>query len=178
MTQDSHTSANQSRNSAESPEDHAKHVERVWDLADKIGICMLVTWDGERQRARPLAANVRKDEQAIYFLTDVRGQKDDQIERFPTVTLAFADNGGSKYVTITGQAAVSNDRSKIKELWSPFAKAWWDSPEDPSIRVLTITPEDAEIWESPGALLSTVSMVTAAVTGSRPPGMDNAKVVL
>ena len=32
--------------------------DRVWELAEKINICMLITWAGERQRARPLAANV------------------------------------------------------------------------------------------------------------------------
>lgn len=55
--------------------------DRVWELSEKIKICMFVTWDGERQRARPLAANVDRDEHAIYFLTDVTGLKDDQIER-------------------------------------------------------------------------------------------------
>ena len=30
--------------------------DRVWELARQINICMFVTWDGERQRARPLAA--------------------------------------------------------------------------------------------------------------------------
>ena len=31
--------------------------DRIWELAEKIRICMFVTWDGERQRARPLSAN-------------------------------------------------------------------------------------------------------------------------
>ena len=106
--------------------------DRVWELAGKISICMFVTWDGERQRARPLAANVDRDEHAIYFLTDVTGMKDDQIEQFPTVTLAFADTGGNKYVAITGEAVVSNDRAKISELWTPDNKAFWDSKDDPT----------------------------------------------
>src|SRR5690606_27796977 len=92
--------------------------DRVWELAEDINICMFVTWDGERQRARPLAANVEREDNAIYFLVDVDGMKDDQIERFPVVTLAFADNSGYKYVSITGEAVVTNDRAKIAELWT------------------------------------------------------------
>jgi len=102
-------------------------VERVWEMMEKIGTAMLITWDGERQRARPMSAHVSQEEHAIYFITPADQEKTDQIEKFPIVTLTFADTGGQKYVVTTGHATVSNDRAKIKELWSPFAKAWFDS---------------------------------------------------
>ena len=74
-----------------SPEDA---IDRIWELAKSIDFCMFVTWDGERQRARPLSARPNRDEGRIYFLTDVAGAKDEQIEKFPKVTLAFADVEG------------------------------------------------------------------------------------
>ena len=165
---------------ATGPVRHARgeHVDRIWDLAKKIGVCMFVTWDGERQRARPLQANVDHDEHAIYFLTDVDSHKDEQVEKFPTVTLAFAHIPHSKYVSITGQATVSNDRAKIKELWSPFAQAWWPNADDPSIRVIKVVPEDAELWDSPGRIVTTISMLAAAVTRRAPRVGENAKVKL
>lgn len=150
----------------------------VWELMEKIGTAMLVTWDGTSQRARPMAASVRPREQAIYFLTDARRDKIEQIEHFPKVLLTFADTGGQKYVALTGRATVSNDRAKIKDLWSPFAKAWWDSAEDPNIRVLRIDPDEAELWDSPGTLIATVKMLTAAATGTRPDMGDNEKVAM
>ena len=152
--------------------------DRVWELAKKINICMLVTWDGEHQRARPLAANVDRDEHAVYFLTDVSGMKDDQIEQFPKVTLAFADTSGNKYVSITGDAAVTNDRAKIAELWTPDNKAFWDSKDDPAIRLITVKPEDAEVWDSPGMIVSTVKMLAAAVTGAKVELGNNRKVTM
>ncbi|HXC56863.1 MAG TPA: pyridoxamine 5'-phosphate oxidase family protein [Rhizomicrobium sp.] len=151
---------------------------RVWEMMDRIGTCMLVTWDGERQRARPMAATVRPDEHAIYFLADARRDKNDQIEHFPIVALTFADTGGQKYVCLTGHASVENDRTKIKELWSPFAKAWWTSADDPNIRVIAVTPQDAELWDSPGTLIATVKMLTAAVTDTRPDVGENRKVAM
>jgi general stress protein 26 len=151
---------------------------RVWELAEKINICLFVTWDGERPRARPLAANVYRDEDAIYFLTDVAGMKDDQIERFPLVTLAFADTGGNKYVSITGEATVTNDRAKIRELWTPDNKAFWESKDDPDIRLITVRPDDAEVWDSPGMLVSAVKMITAAVTGAKVELGNNRKVTM
>jgi general stress protein 26 len=152
--------------------------ERVWELAEDINICMFITWDGERQRARPLAANVERDEHAIYFLVDVNGVKDDQIKQFPVVSMAFADNSSHKYVAITGEATVSNDRAKISELWTPDNKAFWDSKDDPNIRLITVRPEDAEVWDSPGKIVSTVKMLTAAVTGSKMELGNNRKVTM
>lgn len=161
-----------------SHEDDDSHIERVWQLAEEIGIAMFITWDGHKQRARPLAAHIERDAHAIYFLTDVSGHSDDQAEAFPTVTLAFADTSGHKYVAITGEAEVSDNRDKIRELFTPFAKAWWDSPDDPSIRLITVRPDDAELWDSPGKLVSGIKMLAAAITG-RPPNLgDNAKLKL
>jgi general stress protein 26 len=154
------------------------HVLHAWNLMEKIGTAMLITWDGHAQRARPMAATVKPAEHAIYFLTDARREKVEQIEQFPTVTLAFADPGSQKYVVTTGQAAVSDDRALIKELWSPFAKAWFESENDPNIRVLKVSPSDAELWDSPGTLITTVKMLTAAATNTRPNVGENRKVTM
>ncbi len=153
-------------------------IDRIWQLMDDIGICMFITWDGERQRARPLAAMADRDEHAVYFLTDVSGLKDNQVERFPVVTMAFANTGSNKYVSVTGHATVSEDRAKIRELWSPMAKAWWDSADDPAIRLITVKPDDAELWDSPNRFVASVAMLTAAVTGSTPAVGDNKKVTM
>ncbi len=153
-------------------------TDRVWELMKKIGFCMLSTHDGEDIRARPMAPHFKRESNTIYFLTDAASHKDEDVERNPAVGLAFADTGGQKYVSLTGRAAVSNDRQKIKELWSTPAKAWWDSPDDPSIRVLKVTPKDAQYWDSPGTVVSYVKMLAAAVSDSRPDMGDNAKVDL
>lgn len=168
----------QSRDSSMTGKEHDEHVERIWELAKRIGIAMFVTWDGTHQRARPLAATVEKDDGAIYFLIDVNGEKDEQVTEYPMVSVSFADHKHSKYVALAGKATVSNDRQRIKEIWSPFAKAWWDTPEDPAIRVIRFVPHDAELWDSPGRIVTTISMLAAAVTGRSPKIGENAKVVL
>jgi general stress protein 26 len=156
----------------------AHDTDRAWDLMKKIGFAMLVTHDGNKLRARPMSAYLERDENAIYFLTDARRHKDEEIARNPGVNLSFANASDQKYVSITGTAVVSNDRAKIRELFSTPAKAWWSSAEDPDIRVLKITPDDAEFWDSPGSVISYVKMAAAAMTGSRPNLGDNRKVAL
>jgi general stress protein 26 len=157
-------------------DDNASNVERAWDLMKKIGFAMLVTRDGEKLRARPMSAYLERENNAIYFLTDARHHKDEEIARNPAVNLSFADAGDQKYVSVTGTAVVSNDRAKIKQLFTTSAKAWWNSAEDPNIRVLKITPDDAEYWDSPGTVISYVKMAAAAVTNTRPDIGENRKV--
>lgn len=158
--------------------DKINDTEHVWELMEKIGFAMLVTTDGDKLRSRPMSARVAPDENQIYFLTDARKHKDDEIARNPNVNVAFADSRGQKYVSLTGHAAVSNDRAKIKELFTTEAKAWWDSADDPNIRVLKVTPDDAEFWDSPGTVVSYVKMAAAAVTGKRPEIGENRKVAM
>jgi general stress protein 26 len=155
-----------------------RDADRAWELMKKIGFAMLVTRDGDRLRARPMSAFVERERNAICFLTDARRHKDEEIARNPSINLSFADAGSQKYVSITGTAVVANDRAKIRELFSTLAKAWWDSAEDPNIRVLKITPEDAEFWDSPGSVISYVKMAAAAVSGKRPDLGDNRKVAM
>lgn len=151
---------------------------RVWDLMKKIGICMLASWDGRELHARPMGAYVRREDNAIFFLTDARRHKDEEIQQYGKVCLAFADTGGQKYVSLAGHAEVSNDRGKVRELWGTPAKAWWNSPDDPNIRVLKVTPAEAEYWDAPGTTVAYVKMVAAAMTGTPPDMGDNRKVAM
>lgn len=154
--------------------------DRIWDLVDSIGFAMLVAHDGDGDelRARPMQAHGRRDEDIIYFLTDRRHRKDDEIQINDNVCLAFADTGSHRYLSISGTATVLDDRALVHELWEPADKAFWDSAEDPDIRVLRVRPNAAEFWESPGKIVTTVKMAAAALTGARPQLGDNRKVRL
>lgn len=150
--------------------------QHVWDMIEGIRICMFITWDGKRQSARPMAALPRQDEQAIYFLTSATAEKDSQIEAFPIVTLAYVDQSKNDYVSLTGTASLSNDRAKIKELWSPMMKSWWDGPEDADIRLITLIPEDAQAWDGPHTVVSSIKMAAAAAGLGKPDLGESGKV--
>lgn len=153
-------------------------TERVWDLMKKIGICMLASWDGKELQARPMGAYVRPEENAVFFLADRRHHKDDDIKTYSKVCLAFSDASGQKYVSVSGSAQVLDDRSKIHALWGVAAKAWWNSPEDPNIQLLKITPLDAQYWDAPGTAIAYVKMTAAALIGTRPDMGESRKVTM
>jgi hypothetical protein len=56
-----------------------------------------------------------------------------------------------------------------------MAKAWRDSADDPALRMLKVTPKDAQYWDSPGTVVSYIKML-AAVSDTRPAVGEKAKV--
>ena len=161
---------------SESEKTPAELESRVWELVEKIRFCMFSTWNGDKQHQRPLTAMADRKAGVVRFLVDVNGSKNWEAEKYPEVALAFADPGKNDYLTIAGRAEISNDRATIRELWNPFAKAWWDSADDPAIRLLTVYPSEAEIWEGPNRLVAGAIMLAAAATGKRPPVGDHGAV--
>jgi general stress protein 26 len=153
-------------------------IDHVWDLMESVRFCMLSTWNGTKLRSRPMGAFVQRQEGVIYFFTDVRAHKDEEIREFPKVCLAFAETGGQKYVSVSGIAEINSDRKKIKELWSIPVKIWWESPEDPNICLIKVTPQDAEYWDSPGNLVSSIKVAFALLTGAHVDYGEHKKVLL
>ena len=152
-------------------------IDRAWALMESIMFCMLSTWDGQQIRSRPMAAVVRRTDGCIYFLADVRAHKDDQIEQDPKVYLTFAHPHRQKYVSVVGRAEVSSDRGRIRKLWSIAAKMWWASPDDPNIRVITVTPIEADYWDSPNTWISNLRVAFGLLLGKHPDPGDRIHVV-
>jgi general stress protein 26 len=159
---------------------HDGKADRVWTLMNEIGVAMVVTHKdrGDELRARPMAARLDGEENAIYFLTDAAAPKDGEVDRNPNICLAFSDIKGQKYVSLTGRGEISNDRAKIKQFWSVGDKVFWPDADDPAIRLLRVAPEDAEYWEGAGLIVSSVRMIASAISGARPELGDNEKVNL
>ncbi len=140
--------------------------DAVWKLLDGAHSAFLTTRHGEKLAARPMALYPRRDDDAIYMLTSATDEKNDAIATDPHVGLTLQD--GRAFLSVSGVATTSHDVAKIRELWSPFAKAWWESPEDPDIRLLTVTPDEAHYWETPGKIATTIAMLAASVLETPP----------
>lgn len=149
---------------------------RIWDLADRLDPCMLVTTDGDRQRVRPVFARVRRDEGAIYILTDTKGTKLDQIARNPAVSLAFSDERGNDYTVIYGTATVSQDADKVRDLWRFSDETFFKSPDNPEIRVIAVRPDAAELWDGSHLLITGAKILAQRLVGADVELVENAKV--
>ena len=86
----------------------------------------------------------------------------------------------STWVSLTGRAAVVDDRAKKRELWNSVVEAWFpDGPDDDGVVLLKVTGDSAEYWDSPGGrVASLLSFAKAKVTGQPYDGGENATVRL
>lgn len=110
-------------------------------MVEKIRFCMPATSEGVDIHARPMAAHAARKENAVYFLLDLKDHGNPEV--FANSCMAFADIGDMEYVSRSESGEISNDRAKIEELWSVAYKAFRESPDDPNIRVLKVTPRSA-----------------------------------
>jgi general stress protein 26 len=155
------------------------HLARVWDIVEKAGVCMLTTRFGGGLRARPLEARPDRDADRLYFIVDVRGAKDDEIEAVHDVGLVFIDAQDKAYLSITGRAAVSRDNEKAAAIWKETDNAWWSGPSDPNVRVLVVVPTTAELWDGPASKAAAAfEFARARATGRRPNLGENRKITV
>ena len=127
-------------------------ISRIWDLIEKARVGMLTTRFAGGLRARPLEARVDRDAGIIWFMTDVRGAKDDEIDAVHDIGLVFIDDDSRAYLSITCRASVARDTAKAKEIWKKTDDIWLPGgPDDPNVRVLRMEPITAELWDGPSS---------------------------
>ena len=131
-------------------------IDRVWNVVDKVGVCMMTTRFSDGLRARPLEARADRNENVIWFLSDRRASKDDEIKAYPTICLTFIDPKEKVYLSISGNASMSRDTESAKRLWN-------------SEQVISFRPERAEIWDGPASsALAGYEFAKARATGQKP----------
>lgn len=155
-------------------------LSRVWDIMEKTGVGMLATRFDAGLRARPLEPRPDRDEGAIYFVTDVRGCKDDEIEAAPEVAFIVIDHEDKAYLSISGRAEVMHDEDKAAAIWKKTDDVWWpDGPDDPNVRVLKLVPDKAELWDGPSNFaVAAFEFAKARITGEKPNLGENRKVMV
>ena len=156
------------------------HISRVWDIIEKARVGMLTTQFGGGLRARPLEPQVDRDAGLIWFVTDIRGAKDDEINTDQDIGLVFSDEDDRAYLSITGRASVTRDTAKAKEIWKKTDDIWLQGgPDDPNVRVLRVEPITAELWDGPSSAAGAAfEFAKARLTGEKLIFGDNRKVTV
>jgi len=130
-------------------QDEQVHIERIWQVIERAGVCMMAAPFGDGLRVRPMMTLPAREENAVLCLTDRRGLKDHDIEIAPEVYLTFVYPNENVYLAITGEAFVSLDPEEARELWTHQEEAWWSGLDDPNLLVMRVELWRAEMWDSP-----------------------------
>ncbi len=155
-------------------------IEKLNELIKEIQTAMLTTIDGGVLRSRPMATQEAKFDGTLLFLTGADTHKDEEIKKDNRVNVSYAEPSDNIYVSVSGTAQTYHDQAKIDELWNPFYKAWFpDGQSDPNIRILKVTVEQAEYWDSSSStIVHLVGFLKALATGEQYDGGENKKIDL
>ena len=143
---------------------------KVRDLIKDARIAMLATRGEDGHfHARPMATSKAEFDGTLWFLTDERTHKVEQLERDSEVLVTYTDDSKQSYISLAGRGAIVHDKAKLKELWSEPARAWFPKGlEDPNLVAMRIDVEIAEYWDIPaGKLVMLYGYLKAVTTGER-----------
>lgn len=153
--------------------------DRVWNIIETVGVCMLTTRFADGLRARPVEARPDRAAGLIWFVTDVRSDKEHEIEAAHDVGLVFIDHAAKAYLSITARAEALDDHTQATEIWKRTDNAWWDGPDDPNVCVLRVKPITAELWDGPASkAVALYEFAKASLTGEEPDLGENRKVTV
>jgi general stress protein 26 len=152
-------------------------LDTFWSLVEGIEVCMMTTRDGSSLRSRPMRPQVDKATHEFRFLTRRSSHKTDELAANPTVNLAFSNARAGDFVSVSGQAYLTQDRRLIHELWSVEAEAYFGCrKDDPDIAVIRVVPSMAEYWDARSTLRQAWNVFKARYSDAEPDLGENRKV--
>jgi general stress protein 26 len=153
-------------------------LEQFYAAIESIDTAMMTTRrvDGHL-RSRAMANQKRAGGADLWFVCKEDSAKLDDIANDPHLNLSYYRDSNREWVSVSGLATISRDRAKIKELYEPDWKMWFDdegdprhgTPDDPRMVLIGVTIHAAEFLEvnkSKPVLL--YELVKGFITGTEP----------
>jgi general stress protein 26 len=157
----------------------AENLKALFDKIKDVKICMLTTVEADgTMHSRPMRNQKVDEDGSLWFFTGYESGKTSEIKNDSHVNLSYSDPGDNLYVSVSGMAMVTRDKSKIDELWTADMKAWFpEGKEDPNVALLKVTITKAEYWDAPNSLaVHLYSLAKATLTGQSYKTGDHDKI--
>jgi general stress protein 26 len=127
--------------------------------------------------SRPMALQTVEFDGEMWFFTAKSSNKASEVRDNSQVNVSFLS--GNTWVSVSGSAYLVEDRTKAKELWSPFVKAYFPGGlDDPELLLIKVNATNAEYWDGDNKLVSLFKIAKAAVTDTTPYLGENRRMAL
>lgn len=147
----------------------AEGIKKLQELVKSQGMCMFASNMSEYPvSARPMSTLEADDAGNLWFFSKESSEKNEEIIADGRVQLFYANTGSSEYLTVTGNAVIEKDKAKAEELWTRWAKTWFnEGVDDPELTIIKVEAVDAHYWDTKNnKLVSLLKMATGAITGN------------
>jgi general stress protein 26 len=131
-------------------------LTKLYEFIDAIGIAMMTTRRADGHlRSRPMATQKAAPGADLWFVARIGSGKLAELAHDPHVNLAYFKGGSSGWVSVSGEAVISQDRATIQTLYSADWAIWFDkgddprhgTADDPRIVLIGVTVHGAEFLE-------------------------------
>ena len=145
-----------------------EELNKFKKLVEEVKTCMMMTKDAKgKMTARPMS-NAKVDEDgSVWFFTNEFSGKVAQISHENEIFLTYAAPAANSYVAFNAYAELTDEKSKIEELWTADMNAWFpEGKDDPKILLIHAKPIEAEYWDNTSSkIVMFFNMIKSAITG-------------
>lgn len=146
-------------------------LTKLQELVNKIDIGMLCTYpkDNSYVHAVPMSRQEVDEQGNIWYLFSSDSDTYNNLKNNSKVSIQFSHVGEYNFLSIDGEAEISQDKERIEKYWNKFVEAWFEKgKEDPNIRVMKVRVADARYWDNKtNKLVTFFKVVSSAVSGQK-----------
>lgn len=144
-------------------------VKKIKELIAQAETCFFCTEpvSGPSGGVRPMTIQQVDDEGNLWIISANDSHVNAEVALDSRVKLYFQGAKHSDYLYLTAEASIHDDKTKVRELWTPFLKVWFTEGEnDPRISLLKIVPSFGYYWDNKhGNLVAGVKMMIGTAIG-------------
>ena len=140
--------------------------DQFWGALEDSPFVMLGLAEARGSAMQPMTARFDDEDRergCVWFfsakdhdLTRALGEQDRAVA-------SFAAKGHDLFASLQGELVRDDDRAVIERLWNPFVAAWYEGgKDDPSLALLRLDAEHAEIWRNASSLVAGAKLLLGA----------------
>lgn len=155
-----------------------KKLDELYELIEEMDIAMMTTRRSDGMLfSRPMATQAQGPTADLWFVTLIDTGKVEQIQDDPNVSINYYNSNTREWVSVSGKATLSQDREKIRELYSPDWKLWFSDeggnkdggPDDPRLALIFVDAYVVNYMKNKHSQPRTLfELARSAITGDDP----------
>lgn len=137
----------------------AEIQEKFWKALKSDMVLMLGANGVDDGHAQPMTAIVDETDGGpyLYFFTTKTNTIVREMQENSRAIATFVSKGHDVWATINGTLMKHQDRATIDRLWNSHVAAWYpEGKDDPSLQLIRLDPESAQIWLNENSVLAGV----------------------
>ncbi|WP_367105815.1 pyridoxamine 5'-phosphate oxidase family protein [uncultured Psychrobacter sp.] len=141
-------------------------IDKIQEVIKDVKFAMMTTVNKEGDlHAWPMTTSETSlGAKEIWFVGDKTSDVVKDLQNNKKVGLSYATQDEKNYVSISGNAELSDNKDKLDELWSPVYNSFFaHGKEDQEVQLIKVVPHGAECWLSGSSTVNMFKMAVAAV---------------